>query len=548
MAYVVVFRRGAMMMHHRLGRTPVLIGKSPACELQLPDRSIARHQGAICWEDGRYRFDDRSGRKTLVNGKAVDSAWLSDRDFIDFGAYRAHFHDVELEELADPLSSAHTAVEPGGKPAPLPDELWLSAQRPAGGEAVRVRLGEGPLDIGTKPTSGLRIQNDSLLSADHCRLARHEGAIYLSDLGSTNGTWARGLRFQELTLPLGERFRAGGHDFWVSASTAQAELEAASFEGIYTQDPGMFRFFERVLAVAADRGNVLIHGESGTGKDLVARAIHRRSPRAAGPFLPINCAGFPPQLLESMLFGSEKGAYTGADVTRGGLVAAAHGGTLFLDEIGDMPADLQVKLLRTVEKGEILRVGATKPEYVDVRFVAGSHRDLATLARMGRFREDLLYRLNVLPLEVPPLRQRPGDVPLLWNLFAQERAPRKMVPVLTPAVVERLEAHRWPGNVRELQSMVTRTFCLMTAAELLPEHLQFDTSSAPLPPLAEAAAQSGLTLEEVKILTIRAALQRNHGNRTKAAQELGIERTTLQNQIAKHGLEREGLSDEEEPE
>jgi DNA-binding NtrC family response regulator len=201
-----------------------------------------------------------------------------------------------------------------------------------------------------------------------------------------------------------------------------------------------------------------------------------------------------------------------------------------------------------VQEGEIYPVGSTKPLHVDVRFIAASHRDLPTLARAGTFREDLLYRLNTLKLEVPPLRQRPRDLPLLWNLFARRRLPEKMVPKLTPAVLELLEKYKWPGNVRELQSTVATAFCLMTGKELLPEHLEFDGSAAPPPPLAESANQPGLSLEAVKILAIRAALQRSRGNRTKAAEELGINRETLRRQIAEHGLEREGLRDEEEGE
>ena len=263
MAYVVVYRRGAMLMHHRLGRDPVRIGKSPACEIQLPDRSIARHQGAIVWEDGRHRFEDRSGKQTPVNGKPVEGAWLKDRDYIDFGAYRAHFHDVDLEENPDAASAVRTAVEPRGTLVPLPEKLWLSAQLPTGGEVTRVELGNEPVEIGTELGSDLRIQNNSLLSTEHCQVARHDGALYLSDLGSTNGTWARGLRILELTLPLGERFRAGRHDFWVSASLAEAASEAASFEGLFTQDAGMLtRWWQRLTRRKRTKESIYSRGSS----------------------------------------------------------------------------------------------------------------------------------------------------------------------------------------------------------------------------------------------------------------------------------------------
>ncbi|MHB8419865.1 MAG: sigma 54-interacting transcriptional regulator [Myxococcales bacterium] len=547
MAYLEVYRRGVRVMHHRLTREPLAIGKSPRCDLSLPDRTLARRQADIQWEDGRHRLLDRSGKNTALNGQPVEQAWLKDRDYVDLGAFRVHFHDVELEEPAELVTAVRTVVDPHGEPSPLPAKLWVTAQRPAGGAAVRVELGQDPVDVGSGPGCALHLASDPLASSQHGRFTRQGEEICYADLGSTNGSRVRQLRVFEVMLPLGERVRIGGHDVWVSAPK-QAGDEAASFEGIVTQDPGMFRLFDRLVAIAAAPGNVLIHGETGTGKDLVARAVHRRSARAAGPYLPVNCSGFSPELLEATLFGSKKGAFTGATADRQGLVAAAHGGTLFLDEVGDMPPELQVRLLRTVETGEILPVGASEPAYVDVRFVAGSHRDLATLARAGRFREDLLYRLNVLPVEVPPLRRRARDVPLLWEHFVREFTTRDLVPQLTPAVVQRLEAHRWPGNVRELRTLVERTLCLMTRAELRPEDLPFDPEGQPAAPMVESASAGALSLEEVKKLTIRAALQRNHGNRTKAAAELGIERTTLQRQIAAYGLEREGLRDEEEGE
>ncbi len=534
-------------MHHRLGREPLTLGKSPRCDLSLPERAIARRQADIVWQDGRHRLVDRSGQKTALNGQPVDEAWLADGDYLDCGIFRVHFHDVELEEPAELVTAVRTLVAPSGKPAPLPDEIVVTAQRPAGGKAVHVPLGPGPLDVGSGEGCGLRI-DDPLVSALHGRLTRHPRGVCYADVGSTNGSFLHGIDIFEAILPLGERLRLGGTDVWV-APPKQALEQAASFEGILTEAPAMFRLFERLVAIAAADGNVRIHGETGVGKDLVARAIHARSRRARGPFIPFNCTGVTESLVESVLFGHEKGAFSGAVEARDGLVAAADGGTLFLDEIGDMRPEVQVRLLRTVETGEILRVGADRPRYVDVRFIAGSHRDLHALAAAGRFREDLLFRLNVLPVEVPPLRQRLGDIPLLWKHFAGEFAIGGTAPELTPALVERLRAHRWPGNVRELRTLVERTLCLMTRADLSPDDLQFDPEVAKgAQPLQESAGTPGLTLDEVKRITVRAALQRHRGNRSHAAAELGIDRTTLQRQIAAYGFEREGLREEEEGE
>jgi transcriptional regulator with PAS, ATPase and Fis domain len=311
----------------------------------------------------------------------------------------------------------------------------------------------------------------------------------------------------------------------------------------------MLLLFERIAAVAPTEASVGINGETGSGKDLVAQAIHKRSNRAAGPFVPVNCATIAREVFESHLFGSEKGSFTGAVADRPGLIASADGGTIFLDEIGELPLDLQAKLLRTVETGEVLRVGATKPIRVDVRFVAGTHRDLHAMARAGLFREDLIYRLYVLTVDVPPLRMRLDDLLLLWDELAKRHVRRPMRPALSAEVKKLLLEHRWPGNVRELQNVVQRAFAVMRGPDLLPAHIVFDKGAAPLPPPIEGfLAADALSLEQVEVLNLRAALLRHKGNRTKAAEDLKISRATLQRKIAKYGLEREGLADEEEGE
>ncbi|RMG21161.1 MAG: sigma-54-dependent Fis family transcriptional regulator, partial [Deltaproteobacteria bacterium] len=240
------------------------------------------------------------------------------------------------------------------------------------------------------------------------------------------------------------------------------ERTGGGLEGIVGDSPRMRAVLEKVRRVAAYKTTVLLHGESGTGKELVARAIHELSPRAAGPFVPVNCGAIPETLMESELFGHVKGAFTGADRARPGLIREAQGGTLFLDEIGELPSRMQVKLLRFLQEDEIRRVGDSRTETVDVRVVAATARDLQDEVKAGRFREDLYYRLSVVPLHLPPLRERPGDVPRLVEHFLSRLARRLEKPQLkvTEEAMARLASYPWPGNVRELENTLEQAAVL----------------------------------------------------------------------------------------
>jgi pSer/pThr/pTyr-binding forkhead associated (FHA) protein len=298
MPYLVLSRRGAEQMHVKLCAEAVLIGRGRLCDMQVPDRAVARHQAAVVLDGGQYRLEDRSKKKTLLNGKLVESAWLEDRDYLDLGAYRAHFHDAELADDGPDTSRIQTLVDSRDKPAALPEEMWLTARPLFGGTVVQVALRK-QVNIGSDSSNELRLKDDGLVSGKHACVVRMEGRLFLRDAGSTNGTWARGLSIQEMQLPVGERFQVGGFACWVSANPADGEEAAWSFEGLIGRHESMHRLFERILAVALTKASVLIGGETGSGKDLVARAIHRRSERPQGPFIPVNCSTFAPQLLEA---------------------------------------------------------------------------------------------------------------------------------------------------------------------------------------------------------------------------------------------------------
>ncbi|HEY5644864.1 MAG TPA: sigma-54 dependent transcriptional regulator [Pseudomonadales bacterium] len=306
---------------------------------------------------------------------------------------------------------------------------------------------------------------------------------------------------------------------------------------IISADAKLLEALDLALQVADSTATVLVSGESGTGKELLAKAIHEYSGRAGGPFVAVNCAAIPEQLLESELFGHEKGSFTGAERRREGRFERASGGTMFLDEIGDMSTALQAKILRTIEEGEVERVGGDGPIPVDVRLIAASNRCLRTDMEAGRFRADLYYRLAVVVVDLPPLRQRGGDVQLLARHFLEDFAVRygRPVPTLSEETAAILAGHGWPGNVRELRNAMQRALLLATEGVVLPLHLPAEIL-APRALSGNGDGNGALTLRERERDHIAHVLTLTDGNRSKAAELLGIHRNTLHTKIRQHGL------------
>jgi DNA-binding NtrC family response regulator len=287
---------------------------------------------------------------------------------------------------------------------------------------------------------------------------------------------------------------------------------------------------DMIAMVAPTRATVLLHGESGTGKELFARAVHDQSPRADGAFITINCAAVPEGLVESALFGHEKGAFTGATVRTAGAFERAHGGTLLLDEISEMRLDLQAKLLRVIQEQEFERVGGSQAIKVDVRLIATTNRDLKTAVDEGRFRSDLYYRLHVMPIRTTPLRERRDDIPRLVLHFAQRAADSLHVapPAIAPAAMELLVTNDWPGNVRELANAIERAVILSRNETLEPRHFVDLAGARPNP---AAAGPASFDLDTIERDTIDRALVATRGNRTRAAKLLGISERTLRNKL-----------------
>jgi two-component system, NtrC family, response regulator AtoC len=394
----------------------------------------------------------------------------------------------------------------------------------------------GKVVIGRDEGSDVRLDHPSVSRA-HAVL--HLGPpLRVEDLGSENGTLVRGAhpppegdthRFRsaprELTeIALGDGIVFGAVAAVVRRSTAgRAAGAAATDEGdldVIAADPATRALHEQAARAASSPISVLVLGETGVGKEVLARLVHRRSPRAAGPFVGVNCAALSASLLESELFGHEKGAFTGAHEARPGLFEAAHHGTIFLDEVGELPPASQVKLLRVLEERSVLRVGARAARPVDFRLVSASNRDLEAEVARGAFRQDLFFRLSGFTLTLPPLRERAREIAPLARAFLRQAGPRygrATIPEVSAEALAALERHAWPGNLRELRNVVERALVLCDGAILLPEHLPAKITGTP--GLSDAREP-----ERRRILD---ALELCAGNQSRAAKVLGISRRTL---------------------
>ena len=305
------------------------------------------------------------------------------------------------------------------------------------------------------------------------------------------------------------------------------------FQNIIGRSGPMQEIFGTVERIAGTRATVLLCGESGVGKDMIARAIHQHSPRKDKPFVKINCTAIPENLMESELFGYEKGAFTGANTSKPGKFEQANTGTVFLDEIGDVPASVQVKLLRVLQDREFERLGSNKTMHTDVRVIAATNVDLRAALEQGTFREDLYYRLNVVPINIPPLRERKEDIPFLAEYFAE-----KFGGHISEGAIERLVAYHWPGNVRELENVLERSILLSEHARLDAGDIRIEAGQRARP-VAEGDhfLPEGMTLDQYEQSILREAIKRSNGNKSQAARLLGLTRNALRYRLAQMGIE-----------
>ena len=410
-------------------------------------------------------------------------------------------------------------------------------------------LDEGTTMVGTHADNDM-VLTDATVSRYHLEIRVRRDGIEVRDLDTTNGTKHGGARIGSVVLTGAARLRLGKHTEMdvepVDNHVELGEWPGDRFGDVLGTTQPMKRLFSLLAKAAPTEATILLQGETGTGKEAIAEAVHRHSRRAKGPFIVVDCGSIPHELIASELFGHAKGSFTGAGADKQGLIEAANHGTLFLDEIGELALDLQPQLLRVLDRRQVRRVGETQSVDVDIRVIAATHRDLRAMVRAGQFREDLYYRLAVVATYVPPLRERKADIPALATWFAEKMGRGSFAQ--SPALLEQLQRHDWPGNVRELRNVVERALSLGDSAladlgdggqrpsQPAADEQQKRQSNPDVleMPFKEAKAQ---LVEAFERDYLSALLARHHGNISRAAAEAGIDRNYIHRLVKKYGLE-----------
>ncbi len=542
MSELVFFRRGEEVLRFSLDAPRVVLGRGEQCDVVIPDPEVSRQQVALVREGPGFVIEDLSGKGTVLSGQKVTRAPLLDGTDLTLGQWRALFRSRSASGPLEPATELGDRTEIARQPEGPPGRAAVQVRIKYGTKESVQRLQADTFTVGKDAGCDLALDH-RYLSARHLKVTRQEHRFHVVDQHSTNGTWVGALRVFEADVPFFTTLKVGETELTLEPAGLSGPKGVANFEGLIGNDASIRQLAELIERVAPSTAAVTVLGESGTGKELVAHALHRRSSRADQPFIPVNCAAISKDLIESELFGHEKGAFTGAAASRKGAFEEADGGTIFLDEIGELPLDLQAKLLRVLESGEVKPVGASRPLTVDVRIVAATNRDLLTVSREGKFREDLYYRLCVVPVHLPPLRSRMGDVVPLAEHFLARFVPRGQTVPLTGEAMAKLKGHGWPGNVRELRNVIHRALLLRAGACIDGKDISFDTGSGGDGPRVSLDYVPGSTmdamLERYERQMIEQALRFHGNNREKAAQALGIPRSTFFKRLREWGLTQE---------
>lgn len=535
MAQLQFHEAGRPLFVHVLRPGRTVIGRSDSCDLALPSESVSRIH---CVLDGRtdgWFVQDRSRHGTEVNNARIDVHALQEKDEIAIGTYRATFSLTEDARLRNPTATVPVA-------SAIHEELLEGNEDVVAACRAEVRFVRGPHDgraviLGQARTSvggpGATIELDDKLPRGGVYLRVVRGRAMVEP--GLVPAFLAGTRVRE-TIPVmsGEEVRIGDHGFVIEITMVEEKgRELDSFGEMVGRAPVMRRLFGALHRMGAHDAPVLVTGDSGTGKELAARGLHIGGPRCEGPFVALNCAAIAESLFESELFGHEKGAFTGATGRQDGAFQRADQGTLFLDEIGEMHLDLQAKLLRVLESGEVRRVGGSQPEFPDVRVVSATNRNLQDMVRQKKFRQDLYFRLAVLTARLPSLRERREDIPVIAQTLLTRHHPGAR---LTADALEALQEYDWPGNVRELRNVLTRAVVMsgttISAGDLAFNPWSFEDDGATVKPRTPSRAPA----DDPERQELEHALQEANGNRTHAARILGIPRSSLLYKLNKLGL------------
>jgi DNA-binding NtrC family response regulator len=530
MSELKVSKDGKISFKINLSKNLFKIGRSLTSDLTLDDLEVSREHAEIIYRNENYYLKDKSLAGTKVNNQFVDEIILEDGAKIEIGRWQIEFNAYAKEDEAY-LDDVKTTITQYQKKSEtkivginqdqnsfLTEKIILLVKAPDK-NTRRFILNEKSLTIGSSSEADIMVEDD-YVSSLHARLTATNNGIEIKDLGSTNGVWINENKVGEISLTPPQIISLGQTKLSLFSEQENEEIEPLNvdqFCGLVGKSESMRKVYKQIKRVAPTLHTVLIQADTGCGKELVAKAIHDLSPNKSGPYYILNCGAISPNLIESELFGHEKGAFTGAINRHVGVFEKAYNGTVFLDEIGELPLDLQPKLLRVLENRTIRRVGSSEEIPVRARIIAATHRDLKSWVEKGKFRMDLYYRLCVLPIFISSLKERAEDIPLIATHLVNQMSPTPKK--ISSNTIDKLMQYPWPGNVRELKNVLLRAMVYSDQDLLTPDDIEFFADES------ESINNENLAgMEKEKIIEV---LGKTKGNKSKAARQLGIARSTL---------------------
>ena len=551
MPELVLYRRGENLINYTLTEQMTRIGRGAHNDVNLLDEeNISRfHALILSKEDGFWLRNLTHIPLSINDEKKVQETKLRDGDFFVIGSWKLYFRQ-EAQSTSQTLISSNT--HEGTLPMDDPNESSQDSavlQYKLDELTHKLLVGKHPVDIGKNESNNV-VLSQPYISGFHARIFWQKGKYFIRDLDSKNGIWVNGNKVIEAELTDDSKIHVGKQlfNFTFKDNSKKASVYPGSFNMV-SKDEAMEKMFRFIGRLANSDATVLISGESGTGKELVARALHEASDRSDQPFVTVNCGAFAEHLVQSELFGHEKGAFTGAHARHHGVFEQAGKGTVFLDEIGELPLDLQANLLRVLEVGTVKRLGGDQDIQTHARVIAATHVDIQGAVRSGNFREDLAYRIAVMQVDIPALRERKVDIPILADFFIKQFEGENRSCHLSSEALIKMKAYGWPGNVRELKNTIQRALLSAEGDTIEADDLHFRSFSTlasrkrNAPNKAPNASDPGsaFDLEDNEKQNILDALRATGSNITEAAKLLGIGRSSMYSKLKRYDIDHRNL-------
>ncbi len=537
-----VYLKDRLFWRYSVDQDKIRIGRSEENEIVLTDSVVSRLHVVVQYLSNQYILTDKSTNGTFVNDNRIDKIELSDQDHIRIGDYSLIFHEDDPEkDVAKPGDRYGTAT------------LIVSYNQQTGSLAFKkffllihhnnktrtFPINKEKMIIGSDQNNDIRLQDPSV-SKYHAIIEYRQDHFFIKDQNSAEGTYVDDKKISETVLNPDTEIRIGKIKLSFTTATSDATIspsQESSFNGMLGQSTEMRKIYSLIKRIAPSNVPVLLQGETGTGKELATRAIHSLSNYSKGPLVIINCGAIPKNLIESEFFGHKKGSFTGSQSERIGAFERAHGGTIFLDEIGELPIDLQPRLLRVIEDKMVTRVGADQAIPTDFRLISATNRKLEEEIEEGNFRQDLFFRINVIPITLPPLRERKEDIPALADFFLKTKATTTDFAgrlKLSSQAKSKLMKHDWPGNVREIKNVIERAVLMSDKEDIDAEDLSFIPIGKE--DVEESMVKGTLSLEEVEKKVILQTLKTHNWDKKITAEVLGVAYSTLWAKIKKYDI------------